>query len=60
MVHPDFRHHGIGTQIMKAILERFKGTSFLLTTMQGIEEFYLKLGFQKVTNAMKIVRSSAV
>ena len=44
-VLPDFRHKGVGQQMMKAVLNDLEGQFILLTT--DVEEFYSKLGFRK-------------
>lgn len=45
VVMPEHQKNGIGKEMMKMLLEKFKGTYFFLTHTEGKREFYEKCGF---------------
>ncbi len=47
LVNPNFQKDGIGTQIMKQIIDDFGHTIIFLGSHSGKEGFYEKLGFRK-------------
>ena len=51
-VEPGFQGAGIGRKMMKELLRRLPVQKVYLTTVQGKEGFYEKLGFPQQTNAM--------
>ena len=51
-VDPDYQSAGIGRRLMEEILRRLPFPKVFLTTAQGKEGFYEKLGFLRQTNAM--------
>lgn len=52
-VHPDYQRHGLGSDLVRRCVERFKRTHFILTTDDPTNEtFYARFGFQPAPNAM--------
>ena len=51
-VVPEFQHQGIGTIIMKRILERLSGCNVILYASPGKEAFYQKLALRKMKTGM--------
>jgi GNAT superfamily N-acetyltransferase len=59
-VVPEFQKKGIGTLIMKKILERLSECNVILYAAPGKEEFYQKLGLRKMKTGMALFRKTAV
>jgi ribosomal protein S18 acetylase RimI-like enzyme len=53
-VRPEFQKKGIGTIIVKKILERLAGCNVLLYAAPGKEEFYKTLNFRKMKTGMAL------
>ena len=53
-VVPEFQKKGIGTLIMKKILERVSGCNVILYAAPGKEEFYRTLGLRKMKTGMAL------
>ena len=51
-VLPEFQKHGVGAQILNAILERLPGCNVILYASPGKEDFYRKLGFRLMKTGM--------
>ncbi|MRR17410.1 MAG: N-acetyltransferase [Deltaproteobacteria bacterium] len=51
---PEFQRKGIGTAIMKEILEGLSFCNILLYASPGKEEFYTALGFRKMLTGMAL------
>lgn len=52
-VHPDYQRHGLGSDLVRRCVERFKRTRFILTTDDPTHAtFYARFGFQSAPNAM--------
>jgi GNAT superfamily N-acetyltransferase len=49
---PEFQKRGIGTIIMKKILERLSGCNIILYAAPGKEQFYKTLGLRKMKTGM--------
>jgi len=47
LVKPQFQAHGIGTQLMKMVIEDYGSTIIFLGSQAGNETFFEKLGFKK-------------
>ena len=59
IVKPDMQGVGVGTAIMKSLLEPLQGFLFThLTSTPGNEGFYGRLGFRKQKTAMTIMRGA--
>jgi len=58
-VVPEFQEKGIGTIIMKKILERLSGCNVILYASPGKEEFYQKMGLRKMKTGMALFRKAA-
>ena len=58
VVHQEFRNSGIGTAIVKNLLDRIKAKNIILYAVPGVEAFYGTLGFKKLKTAMGYFRSS--
>ncbi|MBN2539742.1 MAG: GNAT family N-acetyltransferase [Deltaproteobacteria bacterium] len=58
-VIPEFQRKGIGTIIMKNILERLSGYNVILYASPGKEDFYRKLNFRKMKTGMALFRNPA-
>lgn len=58
-VVPEFQKKGIGTIIMKRILERVAGCNVILYAAPGKEEFYQSMGMRKMKTAMALFKSQA-
>lgn len=54
VVLPSFQKKGIGYNMMKIIIDKFKGQYFFLTYTEGNRAFYEKCGFADNNNAMWI------
>lgn len=60
VVHPKYQRQGIGTLIMKEVLKYVNAHNFgpvdltWDTKNKGLDKFYEKLGFVKITNAMRL------
>ncbi len=57
VVHQDFRNSGIGTAIVKHLLDSIKAKNIILYAVPGVEAFYGTLGFKKLKTAMGYFRS---
>lgn len=50
-VHPDYRHEGIGTRLMREVMEKMDAAEFYLTVRvgnAGAMDFYSEQGFELV------------
>jgi ribosomal protein S18 acetylase RimI-like enzyme len=59
-VLPEYRKQGIGTAVMKNLLERLPAGNVILYANIGREGFYEKLGFRRMKTAMARFRHAAV
>lgn len=57
-VLPEFQKRGIGTAIMKNILERLSSCNFILYASPGKEEFYKTLGLRKMLTGMALFQNA--
>lgn len=57
-VIPEFQKQGIGTAIMKKILDRLASCNVLLYASPGKEEFYETLGFRKMLTGMALFKNA--
>ena len=55
VVHPDCQRRGIGTQLMKRLIEQLPVDNIILYAVPGKEAFYTKTGFRKMLTAMAIL-----
>jgi ribosomal protein S18 acetylase RimI-like enzyme len=55
VVLPEFQGKGIGTTIMRYLVEAANVDVIMLYTAPGKEDFYKKLGFRKMQTAMAIM-----
>ena len=61
-VHPKYHGKGIGTEIMKKLIQQVKGKKyasvglFIWESNKGNIPFYQKFGFEKVSTGMELVR----
>lgn len=53
-VVPEHQAQGIGTIIVRTIMEKFPGCNFILYAAVGKEGFYQKLGFRKMKTGMAL------
>jgi ribosomal protein S18 acetylase RimI-like enzyme len=58
-VVPEFQDKGIGTIIMKKILESLSGCNVILYASPGKEEFYRKMGLRKMKTGMALFTKAA-
>jgi GNAT superfamily N-acetyltransferase len=58
-VVPEFQKNGIGTLIMKEILERLPGCNVILYAAPGKEEFYRTIGLRKMKTGMALFKKAA-
>ena len=58
-VVPEFQQKGVGTIIMKEILERLSACNIILYAAPGKEDFYRKLGLRKMKTGMALFRKAA-
>lgn len=58
-VVPEFQEKGIGTVIMKKILERLSECNVILYASPGKEGFYRKMGLRKMKTGMALFRKAA-
>jgi GNAT superfamily N-acetyltransferase len=54
---PEFQKKGIGTIIMRKILERLSGCNIILYAATGKEDFYKTLKFRKMKTGMALFRN---
>jgi len=57
-VIPEFQNKGIGTTIIKNILDRVSQCNVILYASPGKEEFYRKLGLRKMKTGMALFRKA--
>lgn len=56
-VHPEYQGKGLGTQLVKKLVELSSGhRKIILYTTPGKETFYLQLGFRRMSTAMAIFK----
>ncbi len=58
-VVPELQKNGIGTLIMKEILEQLPGCNVILYAAPGKEEFYRKIGLRKMKTGMALFKKAA-
>lgn len=46
-VAPSRKSHGIGSALLKAIIENYPDSAFSVVPFEGTKEFYRRLGFEK-------------
>jgi GNAT superfamily N-acetyltransferase len=57
-IHPDYQSKGIGKDIVNKLIELSKGhNKIILYSNPGKEEFYSKLGFDRMNTAMAIFKN---
>jgi GNAT superfamily N-acetyltransferase len=56
-ITPEFQKKGIGTIIMKKILEKLPGCNIILYAAPGKEDFYKTLEFRKMKTGMALFRN---
>lgn len=57
-IHPDYQGKGIGKDIINKLIELSKGhNKIILYSIPGKEQFYSKLGFDKMNTAMAIFKN---
>ena len=56
---PEFQRKGIGTMIMKKILERLSGINVILYAAPGKEDFYRKLDLRRMKTGMALFKNTA-
>jgi len=57
-IHPDYQGRGIGKDIVNKLIELSKGhNKIILYSNPGKEEFYSKLGFDRMNTAMAIFKN---
>lgn len=59
VVHKDYQNHGIGTFMLKQILDNFDGLEFILTQIGNSEDYFGKFGFEK-SSAMMYLNTKKV
>ena len=59
-VHPECQGQGIGTTIMKRILERISHCNVILYSSPGKEDFYKTLGMRKMKTGMALFRKAEI
>ena len=57
-VIPEFQKKGIGTTIIKSILDRLSQCNIILYASPGKEEFYRTLGLRKMRTGMALFRKA--
>jgi ribosomal protein S18 acetylase RimI-like enzyme len=57
-VIPEYQSRGIGTIIVKTIMDRLSNCNFILYAALGKEEFYQKLGFRKMKTGMALFQKA--
>ncbi len=59
IVHPDYQKKGIGTILMNEVFKYIQSNNistvhlFYVTDNIGVDKFYEKFGFEKISNAMQ-------
>lgn len=46
-IAPSHKNQGIGSTLLRAIIENYAGSEFVVIPFDGTEEFYRRLGFEK-------------
>lgn len=59
-VIPDFQGKGIGTIIMKSILNKLSSCNVVLYAATGKEDFYKTLGFRKMKTGMALFKTPEI
>jgi GNAT superfamily N-acetyltransferase len=55
LVHPSYQHRGIGSSIMRALINRYQGFHQHMITADGAAiQFYEKLGFQRAGKTLSM------
>lgn len=57
-VIPEYQSRGIGTIIVKTIMDRLSNCNFILYAALGKEGFYQKLGFRKMKTGMALFQKA--
>ncbi|HYF81643.1 MAG TPA: GNAT family N-acetyltransferase [Clostridia bacterium] len=57
IVVPELQGKGIGKQLVTLLMEKFKHTTIYLTYTEEKDTFYEKFGFQKINNAMRMLKN---
>ena len=57
-IRPEYQGQGIGTTIMKNILDRISHCNVILYSSPGKEDFYKKLGWRKMKTGMALFRKA--
>jgi ribosomal protein S18 acetylase RimI-like enzyme len=55
---PEYQARGIGTIIIKTIMDKLSDCNFILYAAPGKEEFYQTLGFRKMKTGMALFRKA--
>ena len=54
VVHPERQRHGIGTSLMRQVLERLPVWRVMLVADQDVAPFYGRLGFQRFSDVLAL------
>jgi GNAT superfamily N-acetyltransferase len=55
VVRPEFQHNGIGTELLRLVVERYSGIPVYATPFEDGQEFFLERGFRVPKRAMSVV-----
>jgi ribosomal protein S18 acetylase RimI-like enzyme len=55
VVHPEFQRNGIGTELLRLVVERYSGVPIYATPFEDVQEFFLERGFRIPKRTMSVV-----
>lgn len=55
VVRPEFQRKGIGTELLRLVVERYSGIPIYATPFEDTREFFLEQGFRVPKRAMSVV-----
>ena len=54
-VRPEFQRNGIGTELLRLVVERYSGIPVYATPFEDAQQFFLERGFRVPRRAMSVV-----
>ncbi|MEQ1558550.1 MAG: GNAT family N-acetyltransferase [Methyloglobulus sp.] len=57
VVRPEFQHNGIGTELLRLVVDKYSGVPVYATPFEDVQQFFLERGFRIPKRAMSVVSS---